>query len=260
MTVVNLSQIMWCLMATLRSAVIRQPNVGLLGIVFGLLKRIINSINTHPDNINHGESGICSWDHSYVLYIVRIFIGMAFDNYIILNDQHFDFLQLQNIVRYLHLIISIQCKRISCMMHFRVVSDFLSIVIRLYRWIDGVFILVYIMLGDNIVVSAPSGSGKTVIFELAIIELLIFLERTGSQITDYKIIHGKYLYKYRWNILYVDSYHFPLAKLVQWHRPKRCAMRFSITGVANLRHLVWERLRWAATALLLIWPILSIII
>lgn len=123
---------------------------------------------------------------------------MAFDNnYIILNDQHFDFLQLQNIVRYLHLIISIQCKRISCMMHFRAVSDFLSIVIRLYRWIDGVFILVYIMLGDNIVVSAPSGSGKTVIFELAIIELLIFLERTGSQMTDYKIIHGKYLYKYR---------------------------------------------------------------
>lgn len=44
------------------------------------------------------------------------------------------------------------------------------------------------------VVSAPTGSGKTKIFELAILELLLDLERTGGGVKDVKIIYSEYIF------------------------------------------------------------------
>lgn len=42
----------------------------------------------------------------------------------------------------------------------------------------------------DIVVSSPTGSGKTAIFELAIVELLISLEQTYCDTNDVKIVYG----------------------------------------------------------------------
>lgn len=44
----------------------------------------------------------------------------------------------------------------------------------------------------DIVVSSPTGSGKTAIFELAIVELLIGLEQTYCDTNDVKIVYGTY--------------------------------------------------------------------
>lgn len=44
----------------------------------------------------------------------------------------------------------------------------------------------------HIVVSAPTGSGKTKIFELAIVELLMSLERTDCEMQNVKIVYGKH--------------------------------------------------------------------
>lgn len=41
------------------------------------------------------------------------------------------------------------------------------------------------------VISAPTGSGKTKIFELAIVELMLELERIGGDVKDVKIIYSK---------------------------------------------------------------------
>lgn len=41
------------------------------------------------------------------------------------------------------------------------------------------------------VIGAPTGSGKTKIFELAIVELLLDLERKGRDVKDVKIIYSK---------------------------------------------------------------------
>lgn len=47
------------------------------------------------------------------------------------------------------------------------------------------------VLGDHLVVGAPTGCGKTVIFELAIIELLTHFERVGkNKLKQFKIIYG----------------------------------------------------------------------
>lgn len=43
----------------------------------------------------------------------------------------------------------------------------------------------------DIVLSAPTGSGKTLVFELAIVELLMRVENAGIDKMDVKIIYGK---------------------------------------------------------------------
>lgn len=49
-------------------------------------------------------------------------------------------------------------------------------------------------LGKNLVVSAPTGSGKTILFELAIVELLISLEQQNIPEHKVKIVYGKCLF------------------------------------------------------------------
>lgn len=46
-------------------------------------------------------------------------------------------------------------------------------------------------LGNHLIVSAPTGSGKTTILELAIVELLIYVENISYNIDDIKIVYGK---------------------------------------------------------------------
>ena len=53
-----------------------------------------------------------------------------------------------------------------------------------------IIIIVIISIDASVVVSAPTGSGKTVIFELAIVRLLINLDNT-EQSGDFKIVYSK---------------------------------------------------------------------
>lgn len=50
------------------------------------------------------------------------------------------------------------------------------------------------LLDNHLVVGAPTGCGKTVIFELAIIELLIHLDRVGNGLKKFKIIYGTFFF------------------------------------------------------------------
>lgn len=47
-----------------------------------------------------------------------------------------------------------------------------------------------IPLENDIVVSAPTGSGKTVVFEMAIVELLMRLEQANCDTCNVKIVYG----------------------------------------------------------------------
>lgn len=46
------------------------------------------------------------------------------------------------------------------------------------------------MSDKSLVIGAPTGSGKTVIFELTIIELLIFLKENNLDVNTAKIIYS----------------------------------------------------------------------
>lgn len=46
----------------------------------------------------------------------------------------------------------------------------------------------------SVVVSSPTGSGKTVIFELAIIRFLEMLGKFSDNLQNFKIIYGKLIY------------------------------------------------------------------
>lgn len=47
-----------------------------------------------------------------------------------------------------------------------------------------------IPLENDIVVTAPTGSGKTVVFEMAIVELLMRLEQANYDTCNVKIVYG----------------------------------------------------------------------
>lgn len=46
----------------------------------------------------------------------------------------------------------------------------------------------FYLLDESLVISAPTGSGKTVVFELGIIKLLL---ECGSSFPDFKIVYSK---------------------------------------------------------------------
>lgn len=52
----------------------------------------------------------------------------------------------------------------------------------------------YKFVDKSIVVCAPTGSGKTVVFEMAIVQLLMELEERQCD-EDFKIIYSKYFLK-----------------------------------------------------------------
>jgi len=58
--------------------------------------------------------------------------------------------------------------------------------------IDINYICVYIQ-DKSVVVSSPTGSGKTVIFELAIIRFLETFDKFSNNIQNFKIIYGKFM-------------------------------------------------------------------
>lgn len=79
---------------------------------------------------------------------------------------------------------------------------------------------------SSLVVSAPTGSGKTVIFELAIIRLL--MQSSIDMITG-KIIYGGY------NISHVlPNTHILFISYMQWLLSKHCVVRDLRTGTLDL--------------------------
>jgi len=60
----------------------------------------------------------------------------------------------------------------------------------IHNMININYICVYIQ-DNSVVVSSPTGSGKTVIFELAIIRFLETLDKFSNHLQNFKIIYGK---------------------------------------------------------------------
>lgn len=86
----------------------------------------------------------------------------------------------------------------------------------------------------HIVVSAPTGSGKTKIFELAIVELLMSLEPANCETSNAKIIYGNVQHTFAISIATIHNFieicvgFFP--SHLQLHRQRRYAMKCSKCG------------------------------
>lgn len=64
----------------------------------------------------------------------------------------------------------------------------------------------YIFSDEPLVVCAPTGSGKTVLFELAIVRLLQNIEIMSNP-EDFKIVYSKYFYTIAWSWKATSEHH-----------------------------------------------------
>lgn len=60
-------------------------------------------------------------------------------------------------------------------------------------FIHQIFVSLF-LLDDHIVVCAATGSGKTIVFELAIVKLLVSLDQLNCTKDDIKVIYGESKY------------------------------------------------------------------
>lgn len=111
-----------------------------------------------------------------------------------------------------------------------------SIQVNVYIPMNSNFLLTNLLLfqriGKHMVISAPTGSGKTKIFELAIVKLLLDLERTGSDRKDVKIVYGKRHSPFGMKTIKSQSY-----AIFQLLQRKHCAMKYIKCGMQNSSHL-----------------------
>lgn len=95
----------------------------------------------------------------------------------------------------------------------------------------------FLTIGNHIIVSAPTGSGKTIVLELAIVELLTYLAKISYHVdeetTNLKIIYGKQCSlntPIGWHTVVNLSVRLPFR---QWRQRELCAKRYFRIGNEN---------------------------